>query len=113
MVVGKNGEKPNTAQLLVRNLSRFISILSGVSDDEIAIHDNLSNTFVVKNVELKKVELRQPLMEIFHLSWVGVIIYGIATPFELWTSDIVLLIVLVIFFIRGSISLVRKTIIKS
>ena len=66
-VVNRIGEKPTLVQLIKRNLSRFVSILSGISDDERAIHDNLSNTFVIKNNELKKIEFKQPLILIFNL----------------------------------------------
>ncbi len=62
IVVNRNGEKPKLSMLIIRNLSRFISIISGVSDEERAVHDSLSNTFVIKNTALKKIEIKRPLL---------------------------------------------------
>ncbi|MDG5489938.1 RDD family protein [Psychroserpens sp. SPM9] len=66
-VVDKHGNKPNLFQLLIRNLVRFISVLSGISDDERAIHDSASNTFVVQDSQLKRIESRQPMIVLFNL----------------------------------------------
>ena len=59
IVVNKDGGKPNVIQLLTRNIVRFISIISGISDDERAIHDVASNTFVIQDSNLKKIELKR------------------------------------------------------
>lgn len=98
-VVNQIGGKPIFVQLIKRNLSRFISILSGISDDERAVHDNLSNTFVIKNPELKKIELKQPLISIFYLSIMGYYIYYFGTKTELKTIDIVFLVLFIILFV--------------
>ncbi|WP_052467111.1 RDD family protein [Psychroserpens damuponensis] len=66
-VVNKNGDKPNVIQLFTRSLSRFITLLSGISDDERAIHDQISNTFVVYDSQLKKVEARQYMIVLFNI----------------------------------------------
>ena len=66
-VVNKNGSKPNAFQLLIRNLSRFLSVLSGISDDERAIHDQISNTFVIQDSNLKKLESRQYMILLFNI----------------------------------------------
>ena len=60
IVVNKDGGKPNVIQLLTRNIVRFISIISGISDDERALHDAASNTFVIQDSDLKKIELKRP-----------------------------------------------------
>jgi uncharacterized RDD family membrane protein YckC len=66
-VVNKYGEKPSVFQLLTRSLSRFISVFSGISDDERAVHDTISNTFVVQDSALKRVESRQYMILIFNV----------------------------------------------
>lgn len=66
-VVNKDGEKPSVFQLLIRSLSRFISVFSGISDDERAVHDTISNTFVVQDGALKRVESRQYMILIFNV----------------------------------------------
>lgn len=55
LVVNSEGNKPSIFKLLIRNITRFISVLSGVSDNERAIHDSISNTFVIKDKTLKKI----------------------------------------------------------
>lgn len=67
IVVDKDGNKPNIFQLFIRNLSRFMSVFSGISDDERAIHDQVSNTFVIKNSNLKRVESRQYMIVLFNI----------------------------------------------
>ena len=100
-VVNETGKKPKIGQLIMRNISRFISILSGISDDERAVHDNLSNTFVIKNNELKKIEIKKPLILTVYLIVLSWFVYyltsGIITTLtsekELGATDILLLIV--------------------
>ena len=55
LVVNSEGNKPSIFQLLTRNIIRFISIFSGVSDNERAIHDSISNTFVIKDNTLRRI----------------------------------------------------------
>ena len=107
-VVNETGKKPNIRQLIIRNISRFISILSGISDDERAVHDNLSNTFVIKNTELKKIEIKQPLISIFYLSLIGYYIHFFANQSELELFDIIFLIAMVILFIYVLIIGIKK-----
>ncbi|OUS00978.1 hypothetical protein A9Q86_09540 [Flavobacteriales bacterium 33_180_T64] len=114
IVVNQNGEKPTIFQLIKRNLSRFISLPSGISDDERAIHDYLSNTFVIKNtklknIELNKIEIKQPLILIFNLSMLGFWIYIIGSKPRLKTLDIIILIVLVLTLIYALIFRIKKT----
>ncbi|MFI1743755.1 RDD family protein [Thalassobellus sediminis] len=107
-VVNRIREKPTLVQLFKRNLSRFISILSGISDDERAIHDNLSNTFVIKNNELKKIEFKQPLILIFNLSLVGFWIYYFGTKSKLESIDRIMLVILILAFIYGLVFGIKK-----
>jgi len=107
-VVNRVGEKPTIIQLIKRNLSRYISLPSGISDDERAIHDNLSNTFVIKNMKLKKIEIKQPLILIFNLSLVGFWIYFFGTKSELKMFDKVMLSILIFAFISGVIFGIKK-----
>ncbi len=102
------GKKPTLFQLIIRNLSRFISILSGVSDNERAIHDNLSNTFVIKDTELKKIELKLPLILVFYLSINGYFIFYFGTKIELETIDFIFLIALIILFIYNLITGIKR-----
>jgi len=107
-VVNRKGEKPSTIQLIKRNLTRFISFFSAISDDERALHDNLSNTFVIKNTGLKKIELKQPLILLFFLAMSGYWIYVIATKPKLNTIDIVIVLALVLSSIYALISGIKK-----
>ena len=66
-VVDKDGNKPSVFQLFIRNLSRFLSVFSGISDDERAVHDQISNTFVVQDNNLKKVESRYYMIILFNV----------------------------------------------
>ncbi|MEM5566010.1 RDD family protein [Psychroserpens sp. AS72] len=82
-VVDKNGNKPSIFQLLIRNLSRFLSVLSGISDDERAVHDQISNTFVIQDSNLKRVESRQYMIVLFNiLIAIGWMYYFIETTFK-------------------------------
>lgn len=100
-VLNRKGLKPTLVQLIKRNLSRFITIFSGISDNERAIHDNFSNTFVIKNIELNKIEIKKPLIFTFYLIVMTCFVYylasGIITTLtsekELGKTDILLLIV--------------------
>ena len=91
-VVNKDGGKPTTTQLIIRNLSRFFSVLSGVSDDERAVHDILSNTFVIHSLDLKKIGFKKNLIFIFIFSYAGVRIFDINSITEFNTIGLVLLI---------------------
>jgi len=82
-VVDKDGNKPSVFQLIIRNLSRFLSVFSGISDDERAIHDQISNTFVVHDSTLKKVESRQYMIVLFNvIIAIGWIYYFVETTFK-------------------------------
>ena len=83
IVVDKDGNKPSIFQLFTRNISRFLSVFSGISDDERAIHDQISNTFVVHDSELKKVESRQYMIVLFNIIIaIGWIYYFVETSFK-------------------------------
>ncbi len=107
-VVNRSGGNPNIGQLIKRNISRFISVLSGVSDDERAVHDNLSNTFVIKNIKLKKIEIKQPLISIFYLSLIAYYIHFFANQSELELYDIIVLTAMVVLFIYVLIIGIKK-----
>lgn len=63
--VNSNNERPSLSQLYIRNSTRFFSLLSALSDEETAIHDTLSHTFVVKDTSLRKLPFRAILISIF------------------------------------------------
>ncbi len=44
--------------LFIRNTTRFISLISAISDDNFAVHDSLSNTLVVEDMEAQKVNMK-------------------------------------------------------
>ena len=102
-VVNQIGEKPTVIQLIIRNLSRFISMFSGISDDEVALHDNVSNTFVIKNEALKKIEFKRPLILLFNLIFFGFWSYNFWTKPKLETLDKLLLIIYSFGFIYSLI----------
>ncbi|WP_346882126.1 RDD family protein [uncultured Algibacter sp.] len=66
-VVDYNNEKPALWNIFIRSLSRFFSLISFASDDEIAIHDKFSKTFVIQDNSLKKIEIRKYLIISFLL----------------------------------------------
>nr|WP_321225229.1 RDD family protein [uncultured Psychroserpens sp.] len=83
IVVDKDGNKPSVLQLLVRSLARFITVISGISDDERAVHDQISNTFVVYDNNLKKIESRLYMILLFNiLLGVGWVYYFTETTFK-------------------------------
>ena len=118
-VVNETGKKPNIGQLIMRNICRFISVLSGISDDERAVHDILSNTLVIKNTELKKIEIKKPLILTFYLILLTYIIYYLSSEViasltsekELSKADILLLIFTTFFtfyYIRSISKLIKN-----
>ena len=58
-VVNILGDKPSKIQLFKRNICRFFSLTSAVSDHEIAIHDRLSGTFVIQDTKGKQITVHQ------------------------------------------------------
>lgn len=54
IVVNKANLRPSISQIGVRNLIRFFSLISGISDQERAVHDSVSNTFIAHDLTLKK-----------------------------------------------------------
>ena len=118
-VVNETGKKPNIGQLIMRSICRFISVLSGISDDERAVHDILSNTLVIKNTELKKIEIKKPLILTFYLILLTYIIYYLSSEViasltsekELSKADILLLIFTTFFtfyYIRSISKLIKN-----
>ena len=75
-VVNKKGEKPSVLNLLIRNASRFWSLLSGITDYERAIHDKLSDTFVIKDRSLQTFEINKALGLSSDLIIIGIVIYS-------------------------------------
>ncbi|EAQ38292.1 RDD family protein [Dokdonia sp. MED134] len=78
-VVNKKGEKPSVLNLFIRNVSRFWSLLSGITDYERAIHDKLSNTFVIKNKSLRKFKINKIIRLTYDLIIIGIVIYSFIT----------------------------------
>ncbi len=111
-VVNFKGGKPSSVQLLKRNMSRFISIFSGVNDDERAIHDNFSNTFVIKDTELQKIEIKKPLSLIFHLAIICYYIYFFGIKPEQNNIDYPFLVFLSTYFIVSIIRGIKPKISK-
>lgn len=107
-VVTINGEKPTILQLIKRNISRFFSLISGVSDKERAIHDILSNTFVVKDLGLKKINIKQLLLLVFNLLVCGYWIYLHLSEPQLKDIDIIVVLILSLTFIYGLFILIKK-----
>jgi uncharacterized RDD family membrane protein YckC len=108
IVVDKDGNKASVFQLITRNLSRFLSVFSGISDDERAIHDQISNTFVVHDSELKKVESRQYMIVLFNIIVaIGWIYYFVETSFKS-SARSALLIVLILATLYAFTVLFRR-----
>jgi len=107
-VVDKNGNKPSMFQIITRNLCRFISVLSGISDDERAIHDMASNTFVVYDKTLKRVPLRQVVNIAFNISLAGLCIYYFLDESKFSTSSQAKFISLILIFFFGLLLVIRK-----
>ena len=78
-VVDKNGRKPELTQIVFRSLGRNISLFSGISDDERAVHDQISNTFVIKDTRLSKIEFKNKLIFIFIFFYAGFRIFDLET----------------------------------
>ena len=95
-VVNKEGVKPSIFQLFLRNISRFISVFSGLSDDERAIHDQISNTFVVRDSSLKRVESRQYMILLFNVILGAFWIYYFTKKVGKSSSERALLIALIL-----------------
>jgi len=109
-VVNKNGNAPSALQLIIRTLSRFLSVFSGISDDERAVHDIFSNTFVIKDLELRKIEIRLPLILIFNQTILGFFIFYIINNHKLETLglEMIALTFLVIAFVSGLFFGIKK-----
>ncbi len=108
LVVDKSGNEPSIMQHAIRSFSRFISLPSGVSDDERAIHDVLSKTFVIKDNSLKKIEIKQPLYLIFRqVIFVYFIYYFLDQP-TYKTIDYIAIVAFSLGIIGGFIALFRK-----
>ena len=108
IVVDKDGNKASVFQLITRNLSRFLSVFSGISDDERAIHDQISNTFVIHDSKLKKVESRQYMIVLFNIIVaIGWIYYFVETSFKS-SARSALLIVLILATLYAFTVLFRR-----
>lgn len=101
IVVDKDGNKPSKNQLVIRSLSRFFSIFSGISDNERAIHDSLSDTFVISDKNLKKLEFRRPLIFLFNQSILIFLTYSFLDEpeYEFW--DILAITLLTFAILSG------------
>ena len=66
-IVNIDNSKPSIFQLVKRNLSRFFSLISAVDDEERAIHDIFSQTFVITDKNLKKIEIWNLLEKVINL----------------------------------------------
>lgn len=75
-VVNKENKKPSISQIIKRTLSRFFSLVSAISDDETAIHDNISNTFVVKDNKKQEVNYTKVCFFVFYFFFFSEITIG-------------------------------------
>ncbi|MEH6535444.1 MAG: RDD family protein [Psychroserpens sp.] len=107
-VVNKDGVKPNIFQLLIRNISRFISVFSGISDDERAIHDTISNTFVIQDSKLKRIASRQTMILLFNLLLGVFWIYFFTKKSGKSSAELALLIALILATIYALIVGIRR-----
>ena len=95
IVTNTDGGKPSVFQLLKRNLSRFFSLFSFVSDSEKTIHDEISGTVVVKNIKLKKIKFKRISIISFNLLFSSYWIFATLTKENLTNIDYALLVILV------------------
>lgn len=75
VVVNINNSKPNGIQIFKRTIARSVGLLSGISDDEVAIHDKFSHTFVVKDLALKRIEVKSKIYLTFQLFFCSIPLY--------------------------------------
>ena len=102
-VVNKDGAKPTVVQLFLRNISRFISVFSGISDDERAIHDQISNTFVVQDSSLKRVESRHYMILLFNVILGAFWIYYFTKKADKPSAELALRIALILATVYAAI----------
>jgi hypothetical protein len=111
MVINNNGKKPSAIQLIKRNLSRFFSLVSFVSDSEKTIHDEISKTSVIKNINLKKIEFKRASTLLFYLLFLSHWVYNILNKEILKNIDQALLVIslgIIIFIIIKGIKTLNK-----
>ncbi|WP_299117401.1 RDD family protein [uncultured Winogradskyella sp.] len=108
MVIDKDGYIPSKIQLIIRTLSRFVSVFSGISDDEKAIHDYTSNTFVIKDKKLKKIEFKQPLIFLFHQTILVYFAYYFYDKPRQAFIDVFVLVLLILAILSGFVMIFRK-----
>ncbi len=95
IVTNTDGGKPSVFQLLKRNLSRFFSLFSFVSDSEKTIHDEISGTVVVKNIKLKKIKFKRISIISFSIPLPCYWIYATLSKENITNIDYALLVMLV------------------
>lgn len=95
IVTNTDGGKPSVFQLIKRNLSRFFSLFSFVSDSEKTIHDEISGTLVVKNLRLKKIKFKRISVISFNLLFSSYWVYATLTKEIFSNIDHALLVMLV------------------
>lgn len=108
IVTNNSGGKPSIFQLIKRNLSRFFSLFSFVSDSEKTIHDEISGTCVVKNLRLKKIKVKRISIISFNLLFSSYWIYATLTKENLTKIDHALIAILVGVLIFIIIKVIKK-----
>ena len=112
-VVDKDGNKPTFIQLIIRNISRFISILSGITDEERALHDQVSNTYVVQDSNLKWIGTKKTLALLLNLLIGAFWMYYLTEKSQTSTLEFGLLITLILATAYGLIIGIRGIVSKN
>ncbi|MCL5246556.1 RDD family protein [Cellulophaga sp. 20_2_10] len=103
IVVDAKKQRPHFLRLAIRNWSRFYSVLSAVSDDEIALHDKHSKTFVIEDKSLKKINFKKIVFLLFlvakALFWAAMLKLKNATSI-FYISMLLLTLFLVIYTLK-------------
>lgn len=107
IVVGAKKQRPHFLRLAIRNWIRFYSVLSAVSDDEIALHDKLSKTFVIQDKSLKKINFKKIVFLLFlvtkALFWAAMLNFKNSTSI-LYISMLVVTLIAVVYTVNLLIS---------
>lgn len=100
IVVNIDNDKPTILQLIKRNSIRFISLVSAIGDDERAIHDKISNTFVVKNKDLKQINFFNKYIKFLFIPFYLYLVYNyLKTNTYFSNIHIIIILVLLIVFL--------------
>ena len=107
-VVNRQGSRPSLRQLCLRNLLRFISLFSAVSDNERAIHDYYSDTFVIHSSTVSKHNIKTWTALLATLLINGYFFYYVYQKPNKQHYDLFLLLLLAVIPVTTFIQLIRK-----